>query len=205
MEPDPEEEPGNREGDHLSGAETAEEEKEQEREEKRDHDGAESDSGKIDGPKRCRQQKGGEECRGTAPEELPGKEPDTEYGKRSENSGPELERWDSVSEEGDRDCLEIDEESFPSEIVRIEELVISGFVCGDGVGAVHRFVGIESRRDRVYVITAEHESEERDRDDHREEKCAGTEKLRHSFFFLLLCCCGIIIPYKEKNDRNGKA
>lgn len=86
--------------------------------------------------------------------------------------------------------MEIDEEPLSPGIVLVEEFVIAGFIGFDGIGAVHRLVGIESGGEVLYIIEAKKKSEN---DNHSETKkhrrnaaCAGRHSICFSFLVLKL-------------------
>ena len=75
--------------------------------------------------------------------EFLGEQVDAKHGCRAKYRRPELERCDVGTKEKQCERLEIDEESFASAVVGIEELVVAGIVRADRVDAVHGFVGVE--------------------------------------------------------------
>ncbi len=87
--------------------------------------------------------------------------------------------------------MEIDEEPFSSGIVFVEELIISGFVGFDRIGAVHRLVGVESGGEILYIIEAEKKSENDDRSETKEHR--GDAACIHSMEYLFFFSCVKII------------
>lgn len=86
-----------------------------------------------------------------------GEQVDAEHGCRAKYRRPEFERCDVDAKEKQCERLEIDEESFASAIVGIEELVVAGIVRADCVDAVHGFVRIEPGGEMLDIPEAQKE------------------------------------------------
>lgn len=142
----PEEQSGEEEIAQTVGSEALEEEVEGKSKEKCHHDRPEADPREIDRPVARGEEEGRD--RGIEPPgiELFRQEVDAEDSERTEHDRPEFQDGYGIAEVFNGQGLEIDEESFPAVVVRIEELVVAGFIGEERVSSVGRFVRIESGR-----------------------------------------------------------
>lgn len=186
MEAETEYESGKKKIDQLSGPQPAEEEIKGEGEEKRCHDGAESDTGEIDGPVGCGGDKSRYQTRETPLEEFPGEKSDPEGGQGSEDGRPEFECRDIDPEGFERESLEIDEESLSSGIVFVKKPVVACLIGDDRIGTVHRLVGVESGGKAFYVIEAEEKSENDYRSEAEEHRRDAMRVRMHNELFVFL-------------------
>jgi len=125
------------------GAKRAKEKVKRKRKNERYHDGAKADPREVDCPVGKGDEKGGKEGDAAFLPELFGEEIDAENRECPEYCREEFERGDVRAEEKDGERLQINEESFATVVVGIEELVVTGFDCMERINAVHRLVRIE--------------------------------------------------------------
>lgn len=164
VEPETEDETAYKERDEAFGAETAEEKIEREREKEWHHDGAETDSGKVDRPVGKSDKKGGEEGNAALVPEFFCEKIDAEHGECSEERREKFECGDIRAKEKNGKCLKIDEESFATVIVGIEESIVARFIGKERVDAVHCLVRVEPGGD-VFDIPEPEEKRRREKND----------------------------------------
>lgn len=179
MESEAEDEAGPEEIEFLLGAQATEEEVKGERKEEGSHNGAETDAREIDGPIGSGDHEGGGKTCTGAVEKLPAEKKKAENGESAEEDRTEFECDHRIAEEPDGECLEIDEESFPSEIRWIEDFEAVRLKSMESVDAVGRLIGVEADRDGFEMRDAKQEGEEKECDERESERKVRPRGLPH--------------------------
>lgn len=183
-------------------AESSEEKIKSKRKEEGGHNGPKANTREIDRPVGGSEHKGSEESEATPVEEFLSEEVYPEYGEGAKEDGGKLEPGYRISEERNKQGLNINEQSFSAKVGRIEEIEVTGFNSMDRVDAVGCFIRVESDWNVFNLIDPNKEGEGQNTKEgdsaYRKDSSFFFHKIdgtgfMHRLFFLFSCLYGKII------------
>lgn len=193
MEPEPENDSRKEEITKFVSTESSKEEVKRKGQEKSDHDGSEADTGEVDGPVGSGKHEGREQASASPVKELPAEEVDAQDGEGTEKNGGKLKTSEGIAENVDEKGLDIDEESFPSEVGRVENFVRTCFQGMDGIDTVGGFIRVETNRNILYMIEADDKGQNQNSRQYQGDRTRRAFSMMHSEeqCTIVLCsaCC----------------